>query len=298
MPAVSSPSTTSHDDIAQSLQGWIGRSLIAEDEVSLPAVQRIAATFDIDPKDFQKGSALPPHWYSVFCTLNARQSQIGHDGHPRKGDFLPPIPLPRRMFVGRSVTFPGVLRVGDMLIKRSEVTSITQKSGRSGRLVFLGMRHTFEVDGQAVVIDEVDAVYRDAPTTPVAPPISQAHKPTLEPAWSQSRVMDPVLLFRYSALTWNAHRIHYDAQYARDVEGYPACVMNGALTLHLMVEEALRHTPTRVLASLKTRMVSPLFVGGTIVLCGSALQGDRLAAWAQDDSGTLAATADLEFVRL
>lgn len=298
MTAVSSPSTTSEDDIAQSLQGWIGRSLLVEDEVSLPAVQRIAATFDVDPKDFRMGSVLPPHWYSMFCTLNARQSQIGHDGHPRKGEFLPPIPLPRRMFVGRRVTFPGVLRVGDKAVKRSEVTSITQKSGRSGRLVFLGMRHTIEVDGEAVVVDDLDAVYRDAPTTGAAPPVSEAQMPALEPDWSESRVMDPVLLFRYSALSWNAHRIHYDVDYARNVEGYPACVMNGALTLHLMVEAALRHAPTRVLASLKTRMVRPLFVGGTIVLCGSALEGDRLAAWAQNDSGTLAATVDLEFARI
>ena len=286
---------TPEDDIAQTLQGWIGKSLLVEDELSLPAVQRIAATFDLDPADFRMGSVLPPHWYAMFCTINARQSQIGHDGHPRKGDFLPPIPLPRRMFVGRRVSFPGALRVGDKVVNRSEVASITQKSGRSGRLVFLGMRHVIEVEGEGRVVDEVDAVYRDAPAADVAPAVSDPQGLACNPVWSESRLMDPVLSFRYSALSWNAHRIHYDAEYARNVEGYPGCVLNGALTLHLIVEAALRKAPNRVLASLKARMLKPLFVGGTIVLGGSGLAGDRMAAWAQDESEALAATVDLEF---
>jgi 3-methylfumaryl-CoA hydratase len=231
----------------------------------------------------------------MFCTLNAPQSQIGHDGHPRKGDFLPPIPLPRRMFVGRRVTFPSVLRVGDRVVKRSEVVSITQKTGRSGRLVFLCMRHTIEVDGQARVIDEVDAVYRDAPAGNASAVPDRTQEPILPPDWSESQPTDPVLSFRYSALSWNAHRIHYDAEYARNVEGYRTCVLNGALTLHLILEAALRRAGGRSLLSIKARMVKPLFVGDAVVLAGSALKGNTMAARAQDEAGVLAATVELRF---
>lgn len=282
-------------DIAAEFAGWIGRSMTVDDEVTLSAVRRMAAMLDLDPDTFEHGSPVPPHWYSMFFTLNARRSQIGHDGHPKKGEFLPPLPLPRRMFVGRMVSFPGVLRVGDRAEKRSEIAGIEQKEGRNGTLVFLKVLHTISVEGRPVVIEQQEVVYRNAPDANVK---AAAAAPTPVPdaaAWSAEWEMDPVLVFRYSALTWNGHRIHYDADYAREQEGYPACVMNGALTLHLVIEEALKRADGRRLAGLTARLVKPLFVGGTLRVGGCAIEGDKVEAWAGDEHGALAASCTLQF---
>jgi 3-methylfumaryl-CoA hydratase len=283
----------SDTNMAFDCQEWIGRSMTIDDEITLPAVRRIAAMVDMDPQSFRHGSEIPRHWYSMFFTLNARQSQIGHDGHPRKGEFLPPIPLPRRMFVGRQVEFPRALRVGDRAVKRSEIVSITPKSGRSGPLVFLTVRHTIEVDGAPAVIEYQEVVYREAAGQGNASTSSAATAAPADAAWSESMPMDPVLVFRYSAVTWNGHRIHYDAEYARNVEGYPGCVMNGALTVHLLIDAALRNNPGR-LAGLKARLSKPLFVGGTLVLAGKKSSEGRIEAWAADESGALACSVELQ----
>ncbi|AEG92507.1 FAS1-like dehydratase domain-containing protein [Ramlibacter tataouinensis] len=282
-------------DIASEFAGWIGRCVTVEDEISLPAVRRMAAMLDLDPLEFHRGSAIPPHWYSMFFTQNARRSQIGHDGHPKKGEFLPPIPLPRRMFVGRQVSFPGVLRVGDEASKRSEIAGIEQKQGRSGTLVFLKVLHTISVGGQPAVTEQQEVVYRDAPAADAKPANAAATPVPASAAWQAEYEMDPVLVFRYSALTWNGHRIHYDADYARREEGYPGCVMNGALTVHLVVEEALKRAAGRRLAGLSARLVKPLFVGGQLKIAGRDAEGSTLEAWAGDEQGALAASCTLRF---
>lgn len=290
---MSTPTVAPARDIAAEFADWIGRSSTVDDEVTLPAVRRMAAMLDLDPQSFDHGSAIPPHWYSMFFTPNARRSQIGHDGHPRKGDFLPPIPLPRRMFVGRKVVFPGTLRVGDRASKRSEIVGITQKQGRSGTLVFLAVRHTIAVEGRPAVVEQQEVVYRDAPDGESRP--APAAAVPSGAAWSATYAMDPVLVFRYSALTWNGHRIHYDADYARREEGYPGCVMNGALTLHLVIEEALARAGGRRLSGLSARLVKPLFVGGQLTVAGSPADGPTVEAWAGDEQGALAATCTLQF---
>lgn len=282
-----------HRDIAAEFVDWIGRSMAVDDEVTLPAVRRMAAMLDLDPMAFDHGSTIPPHWYSMFFTPNARRSQIGHDGHPRKGEFLPLIPLPRRMFVGRTVAFPGVLRVGDRAQKRSEIVGIEQKQGRSGTLVFLKVRHTIEVAAKPVVIEQQEVVYRDAPGGETKAAAS-APVPA-DGAWSAEYEMDPLLVFRYSALTWNGHRIHYDADYARREEGYPGCVMNGALTVHLVIEEALKHAGGRRLTGLTAKLVKPLFVGGRLTVGGRAPEASAVEAWAGDEQDSLAATCTLQF---
>jgi 3-methylfumaryl-CoA hydratase len=282
-------------EIAAEFAGWIGRSMTVDDQVTIPAVRRAAAMLDMDPSAFAEGVPIPPHWYSMFFTPNAPRSQIGHDGHPKKGEFLPPIPLPRRMFVGRHVSFPGVLRVGDHAQKRSEIVGIEQKEGQSGTLVFLKVRHTISVKDEPVVIEQQEVVYRNAPAANAgAAVVAPAPMPS-DGAWHAEWQMDPVLVFRYSALTWNGHRIHYDAGYAREQEGYPACVMNGALTLHLVIDEALKQAGGRRLAGLTARMVKPLFVGGVLHVGGRAIDGGNVEAWAGDEDGALAASCTLRF---
>jgi 3-methylfumaryl-CoA hydratase len=280
------------------LRSWIGRSRSVEDEISLSAVRRIAGMLDQDPTAYRYGSDLPPHWFSLFFADVARQSALGPDGHPRRGEFLPPIPLPRRMGAGRRTRIHGQLQVGDAATKVIEVAAIEPKQARTGSIVVLTMRQTILARGQTIAVDEFDAVYREAvppgaesPATPPQPAPDGA-------AWADQVDLDATLVFRYSAVTWNAHRIHYDADYARDVEGYPATVQNGGLTMHLILDAALKRAPGRLLG-FTARLRRPLFVGQAISLAGRAPDTSagayRVAAWAAAPDGSLAAEMDLEF---
>ena len=266
--------------------GWIGRSRTQQDEITRPALRRIAAMLDMQA-DLPAGSPIPPHWYAMFFPEIARQSELGPDGHPRRGDFLPPVALPRRMFAGRRVRFAAPLRVGDVAEKHSEIIAITPKTGRSGAMVFVTIRHRITVAGAEVVEEEQDVVYRAAPE-PGAPPPPPALAPAA--AWSETVVPDTTLLFRYSAVTWNTHRIHYDADYTRGEEGYPGLVINGGLTLLLLLEAAAR-AHGRAPAGLSVRNLRPLFAGGAVTLAGDGAG----AAWAADAQGALAVSAELRF---
>ncbi|WP_052401981.1 FAS1-like dehydratase domain-containing protein [Muricoccus aerilatus] len=276
------------------LSTWIGRSRTDEEEITLSAVRRIAATFDGDPEAVALGDALPPHWFGLFFADIPRQSAIGPDGHARAGEFLPPIPLPRRMGAGRRVRTPGALRVGDTATRRTEVAAITPKSGRTGEMVLLTMRRTVEARGEVVAVEEFDALYREA----VRPGASSATNPPVpaptEAAWADIVPIDPVQVFRYGAITWNAHRIHYDADYARGTEGYPGVVQNGGLTMHLMADAALRRAPGP-LKGFNARLARPMFVGDHMTLRGVVAEGGGTRVWAADKAGFLAAEMTLEF---
>lgn len=280
-------------DIASQFSDWIGTSITVEDEIALGQAQKLAATLDQDPSIFARDKALPQHWYSLFFNLNAPQAQLGPDGHPRKGDFLPPIPLPRRMFVGRSVRFERSLIIGDDASKRSEIFHIEEKAGRNGPLVFLTVRHTISQNGETCLIEDQRVVYREEPS---AQKTSAAARDEMAETgeWSDKVRFDPTLVFRYSALTWNGHRIHYDADYARSEEGYPSCVMNGALTVLLTVEAALRaHSGT--LKKLEARLQRPMFVGETATFSGRQTSDNQVSCWCGNESGYLAASVELEF---
>lgn len=271
-----------------SSEDWIGRAREQEDEITRPALRRIAALLDIADPDFPAGSLIPPHWYAMFFPEIAPQSQLGPDGHPRRGDFLPPVALPRRMFAGRRVRFAGGLRVGDVATKRSDILSITPKIGRSGAMVFVTIRHRISVAGREALVEEQDVVYRDA-ATPGAAPAAPTPTPR-DAAWSETVTPTTPLLFRYSSVTYNTHRIHYDADYVRAEEGYPALVMNGGLTALLLVEAAIRRYG-RQPAGLDIRNVSPLFVDRPVTLAGSAPVDGKAAIWAANPDGALAVSA-------
>lgn len=275
---------------------WLGRVRVVEDDVSPSALRRIAAMLDLDPDTYPRGAVLPPHWFALFAAESARQSDIGPDGHPEPGVVLPPIPLPRRMGAGRRATVLGELRVGDALTKRAEVVGIEPKLARTGTICVLTLRHSYEVRGTTIAVDEFDAVYREAVRPGAASPVNAGEPAPAGAAWGESKHLTPTLVFRYSAVTWNAHRIHYDADYAREVEGYPNTVQNGGLTMHLLLDAAVGRAPGRRLSSFTARLTRPLHVGGTLALAGGALGGDgRMAAWAADREGMLAARMDLVF---
>jgi len=278
------------------LVSWVGRKRVVEDEIGLSTVRRIAGMLDLDPDAFKRGDVLPPHWFTMFFADVARQSQIGPDGHPVKGLFLPPIPLPRRMGAGRRVRIMGRLQVGEPARRIAEVAAITPKQGRTGKMVVLTMRHSFEAHGQIIAIDEFDAVYREA----VQPGESSAATPPVmapkDASWSDDVLLSEALVFRYGAITWNAHRIHYDADYARQEEGYPHTVQNGGLSMQLMVDAALKRAPGE-LTGFTARLARPLFVGETGTFAGHAARDGKMSAWIANAKGELCAQMELEFAR-
>lgn len=283
------------DDAMKDLRPWIGRVRTVEDDVGLMAMRRAAGTFDMDPEGIGRGTELPPHWFTLVGVETVRQKEIGPDGHANKGVVLPPIPMPRRMGAGRRVKVMGRLKAGEPALKKAEVVNIVPKSGRSGDIFVLTMRNTYEQAGRTIAVDEFDAIYRPAVPPGQKTTATVATQARSDQAWSDKTPLTNALNFRYSALTWNAHRIHYDGDYTRSEEGYPALVSNGGLSMHLMVDAALRHAKG-TLTGYTARLVHPLWVGDLIDVRGEPQQADgRLKIWAADKNGVLCGEMDLEF---
>ena len=277
----------------EQLKQWIGQQESAIDYVTIPSVQRLAATLDRNDPLPKPGDALPIGWYSILFPRVVRQSQIGADGHPQRGDFLPPVPLPRRMFAGRRITFHADLQVGDEVRRDSTIKDVTSKQGRSGEMVFVTVKTEILSPRGLAVSEEQDIVYRGEPD-PNAPPPAPQPAPG-KAVWSKVITPDPVMLFRYSALTFNGHRIHYDYPYVTAVEGYPNLVMNWALTT-LLVFELARANAATPLKFITTRNVRPMFVNRPITVCGEpAADGKSAKLWAVDDQNALSLSATAEF---
>jgi len=279
---------------AATLGQWIGKTEHRTDRVTPVPLAALAATLDRDDPPPVDGSAIAPlrHW--LYFLPIYKRSEGGADGHARRGGFLPPVPLPRRMWAGGRVEFRRALHVGDAIERTSTIVSVEQKEGRSGALVFVLVRHEISANGAVAIVEEHDIVYRDAPRAGEAPP---PKKPApADATWRREVVPDDVLLFRYSALTFNSHRIHYDRRYVTDVEGYPGLVVHGPLIATLLVDLARDHVAPAKLASFSFRAMSPLFDIAPFAVCGRREPGGNGArVWAQDAAGHLAmeATATL-----
>jgi 3-methylfumaryl-CoA hydratase len=284
------------DDAMVELRPWIGRVRVVEDDLGMTAVRRVASTFNVDPDSIGKGDLLRPHWFTVFFGETIVQGELGPDGHPNKGIVLPPIPMPRRMGAGRRVQIMGRLRAGELAVKTAEVADIVPKSGRSGDIFVLTMRHTIVQAGKTIAVDTFDAIYR--PAVPPGQKTTQTvpTKARTDQAWSEITPLLNTLNFRYGAITWNAHRIHYDGDYTRSEEGYPAIVSNGGLSMHLMVDAALKHAKG-TLTGYTARLVHPLWVGDRIEVRGENQTDGKLKLWAADKNGTLCGEMDLEFAQ-
>jgi 3-methylfumaryl-CoA hydratase len=248
-------------------------------------VAALSATLDREDPEPQLGDPLPPLWHWLFFLDRHRASELGPDGHARRGGLLPPISLPRRMWAGSRFEFRRPLLVGDQMTRETRVIDIKEKQGRSGPLVFVVVRHEISNAAGVAVAEEHDIVYRDhgygAP--PQAAPADAAWERTIQP--------DDVLLFRYSALTFNAHRIHYDRRYATEVEEYPGLVVHGPLIATLLMDLLRRNQPGANVARFSFRAVSPLFDTGPFTVCGKP-EGKAIALWAKDSAGNLAMSAE------
>ncbi|GAA4249122.1 acyl-CoA dehydrogenase [Azospirillum formosense] len=287
-----SPMTVS----ATSAKDWIGRSETVSDTVTPTPYAALSATLDRPAERPAAGTPLPPLWHWLYFLPLHRQSEIGPDGHAKRGGFLPPVPLPRRMWAGSQFEFHSPLRVGDALTRTSTIHDVTEKSGRTGPLVFVKVRHEVRRAGEtAVALTEFhDIVYREAANPDDAPPEPQPAP--ADAAWETRWVPDDVLLFRYSALTFNGHRIHYDRRYVTEVEGYPGLIVHGPLIATLLLDLLRHRLPEAEVASFRFKAVRPTFDINPFSVCGRPLaDGKTVHLWAKDHEGwlTMDATAVL-----
>jgi len=276
----------------EELSAWIGRRETREDVIAPGPVERLAATLDWDAPPPGPGEALPPAWHWLYFLDAHRQSRLGPDGHGARGDFLPPVALPRRMWAGGRLAFRRPLEIGARARRVSEIVSITPKTGRGGALVFVTVRHSVVEIGAAIgaapaIVEEHDIVYREAPRAgaPAPPPIEAPGAAS----WRREVEADAVLLFRYSALTFNGHRIHYDRAYATETEGYPGLVVHGPLIATLLLDLLRREGPGRAIAAFDYRARAPLFDTAPFVVRGMpGPGGEEALVWAEEEGGAVA----------
>jgi len=274
-------------------QDWIGRTETRTDRITPWPLEALAATLDRDDAPPREGDAVPPLWHWLYFLPTERQSELGPDGHPKRGGFLPPIDLPRRMWAGSRFEFHAPLRVGDAITRISRIVSVQEKQGRSGKLVFVVVRHEVSSPAGLALTEEHDIVYRElAPPGQVKADLEV--RPTERATWQRTIHPDDVLLFRYSALTFNGHRIHYDRRYCLEEEGYPGLVVHGPLIATLLLDLLRRNLPSAQVAKFQFRAVSPLFDTQPFTVCG-APDGGIVNLWAKQESGALAMTASASF---
>jgi 3-methylfumaryl-CoA hydratase len=274
---------------------WIGRTETRHDRLTPTPVAALAATLDHAEAPVPDGTPLPPLWHWLYFLPLHRASALGPDGHAQRGGFLPPVPLPRRMWAGSRFQFVMPLRVGDAVTRCSTVEDVQVKAGRSGPLVFVTVRHELQADGAAepALREWHDIVYRAARQAGDAEPVPQP-APT-GAAWQRELLPDDVLLFRYSALTFNGHRIHYDRRYVTEVEGYPGLVVHGPLIATLLLDLLQREQPGARVLDFRFKALRPSFDGRPLRLNGQR-DGRSVRLWAQDHDGwlTMDAVATLD----
>jgi 3-methylfumaryl-CoA hydratase len=276
------------------LTDWIGRTETQPDTVTPTPYAALSAIFDRDASRPAPGTPLPPLWHWLYFLPIYRQSDLGEDGHAKRGGFLPPVPLPRRMWAGSQFTFHKSLRVGDDLERTSTIVNVAEKSGRSGKLVFVKVCHEIRRAGEPeIALTEFhDIVYRAAARSDDIAPTPKAAPATS--AWEKRWVPDDVLLFRYSALTFNGHRIHYDRKYVTEVEGYPGLIVHGPMVATLLLDLLRHQMPDAQVLSYEFRAVRPMFDINAFFVCGEPLaDGKTIHLWAKDQDGwlTMDATA-------
>jgi 3-methylfumaryl-CoA hydratase len=287
---------------AARLADWVGRQESREDRITTTPVQALAATLDHAPAAVPDGLPLPPLWHWLYFLPLHRAGEIGPDGHARRGGFLPPVPLPRRMWAGSRFEFHRPLRVADTVRRTSTIEAVQERQGRSGALVFVTVRHEFTVNGAASTAGAAlrewhDIVYRQEPAAGTPPPQGEP-APAPDPGlahWQRRLVPDEVLLFRYSALTFNGHRIHYDRRYVTQTEGYPGLVVHGPLIATLLLDLLHRQLPQARVRGFSFKARHPCFDGDVLELHGQPAMatgqpggdGTTVRLWAQGPGGVL-----------
>lgn len=277
----------------QELSTWVGRSETTEDVASRSAVVGLGALLNSSVNMLGCPSIFPlGHWLQF--TPSAAMGDLGLDGHPKLGGFMPPLPLPRRMWAGSSIRFHTPIRVGQGLSRKTTISSIVPKEGASGHLCFVTLQHRIHADDRLAVVEDQTIVYRES----VTPNPDAVPRPPRDPGprpdgwdWTHSAQPNEVALFRYSALTFNSHRIHYDLKYATEEEGYPGLVVHGPLSATLIMNSFMRQNPTATITNFEFSARAPIFANEQIYLCGKSLPdgNSELAAIGPDGKVAVAA---------
>jgi 3-methylfumaryl-CoA hydratase len=258
---------------------WIGRTEEMTDIIEPARSNALRAALG-DPGAASAGDAMPllHHWLYFWNVLPP--AGLGEDGHPAKGGFLPPVPLPRRMWAGGRVEFVAPIHLGERVTKVSKIVDVQEKSGKTGKLVFVTVEHRLAGESGLAVIEEQDLVYREpAAAGSISAPTDAAPAPSAP--WCETFNPDTVLLFRYSALTMNGHRIHYDLPYAQGEEAYPALVVQGPLQASILIDLAARKLG-RPIAKFAFRGQQPAFTGAPLFVCGET-SDDGANVWTEQD---------------
>jgi 3-methylfumaryl-CoA hydratase len=275
------------------LRDWIGRKQTRTDVATSFQPRALVATLDTGDPEPKDGDPLPPAWHWMYFVDLAPAGKLGPDGHAERGEFLPPVPLPRRMWAGSRFRFSSPLRIGETIRRDSEIVSVQPKTGATGPMVFVVVRHTVSGAGGGSFVEEHDIVYREAAKPGDAGPQIKA-APT-DATWSKTVTADPVMLFRYSALTFNGHRIHYDHPYVTEVEGYGGLVVHGPLMGTMMIELARRSRPDRAPATYEFRAMSPVFHTMAFTVNARQESDGSLTTWIANDTGGLAQLGKVTF---
>ncbi|MFA7268324.1 MAG: hypothetical protein WC073_03150 [Sterolibacterium sp.] len=278
-------------DIAH-LRTWVGKENLVADDLGLFPARALAAAFDHE-RPPQKGDALPPSWHWLYFLDFPSTSGTGADGHPKKGGFLPPVSLPRRMWAAGKLQIEQPLLLGTPARKQSTIRSVDLKEGKSGALVFVNIEHALYQNERLCIIEEQNVVYRDMPSGPA--PLPPGETAPTDAQWVKTVVPDPVLLFRFSALTYNGHRIHYDRDYATQQEFYPGLVVHGPLLATLLLDFAANQAKDKRVANFSFRAVRPTFDHAPFKLCGKR-NGDQLSLWTVDPEGFIGMSAKADLV--
>lgn len=273
------------------LRQHIGRRLEARDLAAAAPLEGMAATFGRTPMRFEDGDPVPPGWHGAYLTPKTPREALAADGLPRDTGVIPPMPLPRRMYAGARVRWEGELHVGERLRAESELKDISVREGGTGALIFVVTQRRIYGEAGLAIVEETDAVFREAVAPGARSGIPKREAPPPDLPWSRLIEVDPMILFRYSALTFNPHRIHYDRPYAMEVEGYPGLVVHGPFTQQCLVDFVVDMHPGRRIRDFAMRARAPLFDTGPVRLVGRPTAEDACELWAVTPEGTVAISA-------
>ena len=267
------------------LREWVGKKEVRSDTIQSWPVSALAATLDERDVSVEPGKPLPQGWHWLFFLEAKPASELGADGHPLRGGFLPPVPLPRRMWAGGRIEFVRPIAIGAAVTRESEIISVEPKSGRSGTLVFVTVRHTVGATGVTSIVEEQDIVYREAAKK--GDPLPPGKQAPTEAAWTRCVMPDAVMLFRYSALTFNGHRIHYDKDYSINEEHYPGLVVHGPMQATLLLD--LCRSQGRVVKKFEYRALHPMFGDHAFTVNGNIdADASKAELWTANDAGSYA----------
>lgn len=269
------------------LRGWVGKQHIMEQMLDPFQARGLAGLLDHEQAP-GVGEALPLPWHWTYFLDTPTRTNTGIDGHPQRGGFLPPVPLPRRMWAAGRLQVDSPLLVGQPARKVSTVRSVELKEGKTGPLIFVNLDHELYQGGCLCLREEQSLVYRQASIVPA--PLPSGELAPVMADWSHIVTPDPVLLFRFSALTYNGHRIHYDRDYATQQEFYPALVVHGPLLVTLLLDLLLRELPKAKIKEFRFRAMRPAFDTDVIRLCGQ-VEGSHVRLWTIDPQGMIGMSA-------